>query len=161
MASNPEEKGINKVTKVIQDLEKEIINGILDYLRSGIFPNNDPSSYMNAYTTVNKTVDEDNNTQNEHLFNYHNRIIQEYIEDCCNLVKKESKSQFIDSFIKLTEKINFLIYSMNRIFTHLDRLYTKYAKKNTLSQNAISLYRQYFFDPLQSDVYIEVNKLIK
>ena len=50
---------------------------------------------------------------------------------------------------------------MNRIFTYLDRFYTKAKNKHSLSENAISLYRQFFFDPVQTDIYTEVNKLIK
>ena len=48
-----------------------------------------------------------------------------------------------------------------RIFTYLDRFYTKVKTKHSLSQNAMTLYRQHFFDPIQSDIYTEVNKLIK
>ena len=159
MAATPENIDTNRV---INNLEIEIINGILEYLRNGIFPNNNPDSYMNAYTLVHDLSNK-GETQSESLFNYHNNKIQEYIEECSNILKKESKSQLIDSFIILTEKINFLIYWMNRIFTYLDRYFTsdENKNKNTLSQNAISLYKKYFFDPVQSDIYIEVNKLIK
>ena len=143
-----------------KELEKEMIKGILEYLRNGTFPNNSPNSYMNAYTIVQGMADLGDESS-EALFNYHNKTIQGYIEDCSNLIKKESKGQLIDSFIKHTDKINFLIYWMNRIFTYLDRFYTKAKNKNSLSQNAISLYKQYFFDPFGSDIYIEVSKLIK
>ena len=137
-----------------------MIKGILEYVRNGTFPNNSPNSYMNAYTIVNGMADI-GDQESEALFNYHNKIIQGYIDDCSNLIKKESKGQLIDSFIKQTENINFLIYWMNRIFTYLDRFYTKAKSKHSLSENAISLYKQYFFEPVQNDIYIEVNKLIK
>ena len=160
MTSKEECTDINKVKK---NLEKEMINRILEFVRNDIFPNTNPNSYMNAYTIVNNAVDADSGDLgiSENIFNYHNKIIQEFIEDCSNLLKKESKNQLVDSFIIFTEKINFLIYWMNRIFSYLDRFYTKDKNKNTLSQNAISLYKKYFFDPIQSDIYIEVNKLIK
>ena len=125
MTSKPEDLDINEVKK---NLEKEIINGILEYFRNGIFPNNNLTSYMNAYTLVNKAADK-GEEKCESLFNYHNKIIQENIEYCNNILKKKSKSQLIDSFITLTDKINFLIYWMNRIFTYLDRFYTKDKKK--------------------------------
>ena len=157
MTTKPVIKDIKIARK---ELEKEMIKGILEYLRNGTFPNNNPNSYMNAYTLVQGMADA-GDSESEALFNYHNKTIQGYIEDCYNLIRKETKSQLIDSFIKQTENINFLIYWMNRIFTYLDRFFTKAKNKNSLSQNAISLYRQYFFDPIQSDIYIEVNKLIK
>ena len=159
MASQPGDIDINRV---INDLEIKIINGILEYLREGTLPDTNPEIYVYAYTEV---FNESNKgeLQCESFLNYHNNKIQEYIEECSNILKKESKSQLIDSFIILTEKINFLIYWMNRIFTYLDRYFTsdENKNKNTLSQNAISLYKKYFFDPVQSDIYIEVNKLIK
>ena len=151
---------IKDIKTARKELEKEMIKGILEYLRNGTFPNNSPNSYMNAYTIVQGMADV-GDTESEALFNYHNKTIQGYIEDCSNLIKKESKGQLIDSFIKQTEHINFLIYWMNRIFTYLDRFYTKAKNKHSLSENAISLYRQFFFDPVQTDIYTEVNKLIK
>ena len=151
---------IKDIKTARKELEKEMIKGILEYLRNGTFPNNSPNSYMNAYTIVQGMADV-GDTESEALFNYHNKTIQGYIEDCSNLIKKESKGQLIDSFSKQTEHINFLIYWMNRIFTYLDRFYTKAKNKHSLSENAISLYRQFFFDPVQTDIYTEVNKLIK
>ena len=157
MSNNPVIKDI-KVAK--KKLEKEMIKGILEYLKNGTFPNNSPNSYMNAYTIVQNLADSGDN-ESEALFNYHNSTIQKYIEDCYKTISKESTNQLIDSVIKYTEKINFLIYWMNRIFTYLDRFYTKAKSKNTLSQNSIRLYRDHFFDPISQEVYTEVNKLIK
>ena len=134
MTNKPPIKDI-KIAK--KELEKEMIRGILEYVKNGTFPNNSPNSYMNAYTIV----------QN--------------MADCFKILSKESKSQLIDSFITLTEKINFLIYWMNRIFTYLDRFFTKAKNKNSLSKNAINLYKSFLFDPLEKDIFIEVNKLIK
>ena len=136
---------IKDIKTARKELEKEMIKGILEYLRNGTFPNNSPNSYMNAYTIVQGMADV-GDTESEALFNYHNKTIQGYIEDCSNLIKKESKGQLIDSFIKQTEHINFLIYWMNRIFTYLDRFYTKAKNKHSLSENAISI--KYNDDPL-------------
>ena len=157
MTTKPPTKDIKVARK---ELEKEMIRGILEYVRNGTFPNNSPNSYMNAYTIVQNMADL-GDSESENLFNYHNSIIQGYIEDCHKIISRESTAQYIDTFIKLTENINFLIYWMNRIFTYLDRFYTKAKSKNTLSQNAISLYRTYFFDKIEDTIFKEVNKLIK
>ena len=42
-----------------------------------------------------------------------------------------------------------------------NRFYTTANSKGSLSQNALRLYRDYLFNLLQYDIYIEVNKLIK
>ena len=143
-----------------KELEKEMIKGIIDYAKNGTFPNNSPNSYMNAYTIVQNLADMGEH-QCEELFLYHNKIIQNFIEDCYKKVKKLSNIQMIDDFIKQTENINFLIYWMNRIFTYLDRFFTKAKQKHSLSKNAINLYKDYFFVLLQDEVHKEVNKLIK
>ena len=156
---NVEQKSYN-IKKIKKELEKEMINGILQYVNNGIFPNNSPNSYMNAYTLVQNTADLGDN-QCEDLFNYHNKTIQNFIESCLKKVNKLSNIQLIDGFIKETENINFLIYWMNRIFTYLDRFYTKAKQKSSLSKNALNLYRDFFFQHLQVDVHREVNKLIK
>ena len=157
MSSKPPIKDI-KVAK--KELEKEMIKGILEYVKNGTFPNNNPNSYVNAYTIVNSMSDV-GDKESEALFDYYNKTIQKFIEDCYKTVSKENSTQLIDSFIKYTENINFLIYWMYRIFVYLDRFYTKSKNKNTLSQNAIRLYKEYFFNPFEDDIYREVNKLIK
>ena len=99
--------------------------------------------------------------ESESLFLYHNKIIKDFIEESYKIIRQETKEQLIDSFIKQTENINILIYRMNRIFTFLDCFYNLAKNKGSLSKNAINLYKTYFFDPLQDEIYKEVNKLIK
>ena len=60
---------------------------------------------------------------------------------------KESNVYFIDSLIENTEKINTLIYWMNQIFKYLDRFHEK--DKQTLSKNAMEIYTNKFFIPIQ------------
>ena len=51
---------------------------------------------------------------------------------------------------------------MNRIFTYLERFYTKAKRKNSLSMNGMNLYKDIFFDHLEEeDIYKGLNKLIK
>jgi hypothetical protein len=147
-------------SQIRKELEKEMINGILEYVKEGIFPNNSPNSYINVYTYV-QTYSDESNEKCEELFNYQNKILKEFIEDCQKKIKKLSNIQFIDAFLKKTENINFLIYWINRIFTYLDRFYMISTKKNSLYKNAQNLYKDYFFDHLQSKVHKEINNLIK
>ena len=53
-----------------KEIEREMIRNILEYLKNGVFPNNNPNSFMNAYTIVQVLSDQcDDKSQN--LFNYH------------------------------------------------------------------------------------------
>ena len=143
-----------------EELEELMIKGLIEYVKTGTFPNNSPDAYETAYTIV-YNMSNLGHLESEALFEYHNKTIQKVIEYCYKIVSNETTTQLIDLFIKQTENINFMIHWMNRIFNYLDKNYTKYNKKGTLSQNAINLYKQFFFNPLEEDIYREVNKLIK
>ena len=156
--SSPKKKLVIDEVKIA--IENEIINGLLEYVRKGTFPNNNPSSFINAYTLVQNMSDQ-GDSSNEALFQYFNQKIQDYIEECHKKISRKSNIQLIDIFIKLTENINFLIYWMRRIFAYLDRFYTKAKQTRSLCKNAIELYRDNFFVHIQDDIYREVNKLIK
>lgn len=150
---------IEDINQEILELEKEMINGIIGYAKNGIEPNNNAKSFMNAYNLIQNILDS-NKVKSEALFNYYNKIISDFIEDCYKNISKESKTQLIDSLNKITENINFLIYWMNKIFAYLDRL-LKDKKKPSLSKKSLELYIKIFFEPLKNEVFKEVNKLIK
>ena len=147
-----------KVAK--KEIEKEMIQNILEYLRNGVFPSYKPNSYMNAYTAVNICADAGDEQSNK-LFEYHNATIETYIKECYEEMKKETNLNLIDAFIYHTDHITFLIYWMNRIFTYLDRHYTHARKKITLAKMALNIYKTEFFVNFKESMFIEVNKLIK
>ena len=150
MPINPSKnsQGVAQVKKTLEDL---IITGIMEYVKNDVFPKNSSDCYMNAYTLVQSKVD---SGIDEALFNYHNEIIREVVDHFYKKVKDKKNIEMVDSFIKQTERINFLIYWMNRIFSYLDRFYTKQNTKKTLSQHAINLYREEFFDAFKSNIFI-------
>ena len=145
---------------VRQIVETEMIQNILEYLRNGVFPNNKPNSYMNAYTAVHGFADEGDKQCNQ-LLDYHNGTIKSYIQDCSAELKKESNNNLIDSFINHADHISFLIYWLNRIFCYLDRFYTKAKCKKTLAKFALDLFKSEFFDQFKPTIFSEVCKLIK
>ncbi len=155
-------KKITKDKNVIKKLleNEKIIKGILEFTKTGTFPNNNENAYFNSYMTV-KDIADSGDYESEALFEYYNKTIQNYIEDCYKTISKETTSQLIDSFIKQTENINFLIYWMQRIFAYLERFYLVAKQKGTLSKSAIKLYKDYFFNPLENKIYAEVDKLIE
>ncbi len=155
-------KKITKDKNVIKKLleNEKIIKGILEFTKTGTFPNNNENAYFNSYMTV-KDIADSGDYESEALFEYYNKTIQNYIEDCYKTISKETTSQLIDSFIKQTENINFLIYWMQSIFAYLERFYLVAKQKGTLSKSAIKLYKDYFFNPLENKIYAEVDKLIE
>jgi len=142
-----------------KELEKGMIKNILEYLRNGEFPNNNPKSYMTAYTIVQTLCDVGDKYSSE-LLNFHNDIIERYIREC----KKElevKKTNLIDAFLNHTEKINILIYWMYRIFFYIDRFYTKNKSKITIAKGAMNLYSSIYFEEVKHNIFTEVNKLIR
>ena len=157
MSSEEIYKDENDIIKQLE--EEQIIKGILEYTKNGTFPNESPNAYLNACSKIEKIGSADQYASKV-LFEYYKKTIQKYLDDCYKIISKETTSQLIDSFIKQTEKINFLLYWMNRIFCYLDQHYLP-EKNNTLSKSAINLYKDYFFNLLENDIYLEVNKLIR
>ena len=155
-----EEPIITDFKKVKKDLEKEMIKGILKYVKNGEFPNNSPCSYMNAYSKV-QTYTDIGDEQSEELFKYYTKTIEDFIKECAKKIKRVSNNELIDDFIRTTENINFLIYWMIRIFTYLDRFYTRSKNKNSLAKNALDLHRDHYFNQIEEKIEKEVNKLIK
>ena len=150
-------KDIKKGKKAIQ---KEIIDNIINYLTKGIFPNNNPESFMNAYTIVQRLCDI-GDKQSKDLLEYHNDTIRNYIIDCKTELKKQSNINLLDNFLLHTEHIYILIYWMGRIFCYIDAHYNKHKGKTTLSKESMKLYSTIFFEDFKLNIFNEVNKLIK
>lgn len=129
-------------------LEKEMITGIIEYLKNGTEPHNTPESYMNSHTIVYNMADK-GEEHCDQLLDYHNKVIERFIEFCYKDISQESNILLIDTFIKNTEKINFLIYWMKRIFTYLDKHYSTNKMNKSLSKISMKLYKAKFFVPLE------------
>ena len=149
---------IKDIPQAKKELEKEMINGIIEYLKYGKVTNNNANSYMNVNKIVYEVANLGYDARKE-LLAYHKEIISNFVDFSFQKMTKESNVYFIDSLIENTEKINTLIYWMNQIFKYLDRFHDK--DKQTLSKNAMEIYTNKFFIPIQNKIYKEVNKLIK
>lgn len=157
MTTDKEESYINEL---IKEIENEMINGILEYVRNSIFPNNNPTSRIKSYELVVKIVDDFSIGANI-LFDYHNKIIKNFVIECRDLLKNCSTTNFCDSLINYTKKFNLLTFWMNKIFNYLDKLYTTVNKKGTLYQNSAVIYKYNFFDYFQEKIFKEINILIR
>ena len=147
--------------KSIELIEKEMINKILDYLKSGVFPRLTPTTYMNSYTAIKNIFDYEEEMPMR-LVKYHDKTILDFIIYCFKKFELESKTNFVNNFILYTEKINFLIYWMNRIFSYVDNNINRDNQNcKKLSIIGKNLYTENFFNKIEEKVYKEINKLIK
>ena len=143
----------------IEYIQKGIINDIITYLKTGINPNVTPNKQMYAYTTV-QFIADGGDEDCAKLVAFHNKTIENYLLDCKNDLENEGDENFIENFIIYTEKINYLIFFMVRIFIYLDRFYTKAIIKISLAQGAMNLYKSIFYDYFKNNIFIEIEKLI-
>ena len=150
------------ISKEINDIENYMINNLINYIKNDVIPNNSPNSYIKAYTII-VNIANYQYEQIDNLFLYYKKIIHEFIEYSYNIVKEKRNIELIDYFIKYTEKINFLIYWMVRIFTYLDRrgIRKKNYLNETLSSSALDIYKNNFFNFIKDDIYKILNKIIK
>ena len=88
---------LRDIKSVKNELEKQIIRGIIEYARNGTLPNNNPNTYLKAYSIIQYLADLGDSESNA-IFNYHNSIIQNFIEDSYKILSKESSEQLLDSF---------------------------------------------------------------
>ena len=143
----------------VKIIEEEVLNNIFEYLKTGKFKKISNDSYMNAFTAINKLADKgDRNCAK--LLDYHNRIIEKYIMECKIYLNLENYDNFINKFLEQVEKIYFLIYWMNMIFSYLDRFYTRAKDKISLAHGAMNIFKSKYFDEIKNDIFIEVDKLI-
>ena len=140
------------------DIDKHI-NSILDYLKRGAKNQPPPLNDMETYTAVHMIADKGDKESAE-LLSYHNKIIENFLLDLNKELIVKTNINYIDEFLILEEKINTLIYMMNRLFTYLDRFYMKVNVKKTLSQIEMEIYKTIFFEHIKKNVYIEIYKLI-
>ena len=151
-------KKIGNLEKAIEFAKTGFINKLLEDLKTD---NGNikivPSEYMDCYEEIQIAADL-GEIESGKLFNFHNETIEKYIIECKNKLIEESKTNLIDGFLKYTNKINFFIFWMNRIFCYLDRFYNK-IKKTSLSKKEMELYKSIFFEEFKDNIQEEINKI--
>ena len=142
-----------------EQLKNVMIDGLLYYVRDGIHPQFDRRAFLDCYNIVQKFANRDDTS--ELLFKYHNEVIEQAATECYEKTKGLSGFEFIDAFITYTERLNFLILNMEKIFEFLSVFYLTYAKdKKSLSEFSMDIYKKSFFDKLQTQVFTLLKELI-
>ena len=142
-----------------EQLKNIMIDGLLYYVRDGIHPQFDRRAFLDCYNIVQKFANRDDTS--ELLFKYHNEVIEQAATECYEKTKGLSGFEFIDAFITYTERLNFLILNMEKIFEFLSVFYLTYAKdKKSLSEFSMDIYKKSFFDKLQTQVFTLLKELI-
>ena len=67
--------GYRSFEEVKKKIEELMINNILHYLKTGIFINDKPNNYMDAYTIILALTDKGDSMCNK-LLTYHNQVLK-------------------------------------------------------------------------------------
>ena len=147
-------------------MEEEMLNGLIQYVREGIFPKSKPGSYMTCYNIIYEFTDRQ---IGEEILNYHNDIIEKCSSECYNKIINLSGIDFLDSFIDCTSKLNILIYYMMRIFIYIsnnhlksveDKQNNRLHEENDVSEFSMKKYKKFFFDKLEGKLYTNLNEIL-
>ena len=147
-------------------MENKAINRLFNYVRYGITPKINSSTYSEIYSTIYDFVDRQ---LGKEILKYHNEKIKQIVIECYENIKNLSGIEFIDSFILYNNRIAFIIYTMSRLFTYTSTNYLKSVedRKNNgiyseddISEFSMNIYKKYFFDKLQIKLFIILNEIL-
>ena len=108
-----------------KDKLEEFIKDLFIYVRNGKLTKETQtfvSNYMSCYDLIVEFTGRELST---YLIEYHNIKIEQIVIECYENIKNLSGINFIDSFILYTERLNYLIYQMDKTFVYLSRFELK------------------------------------
>ena len=150
--------------KYIEDLPKidELLQNILiKYLIAGIFPEPAPQdSYLNVYNFVTHYANKDEEAGD--LYDYYAKKITLVCQKLAQELTDKPNSEIIDLFIDVANRIDIFISFMTKTFSYVDFYYVKARNdRKELLNNALEIYKNNIFLPVQKQLTEEVNKLLK
>ena len=149
--------------KEINDL---MINGLFIYVRKGVPPLSNANSLMKCYDIIYKYTEMD---IGDEILKFHNEIIKQSVIECYEKVQNVNGLEFIESFIIYTERLNYMILQMSRIFhiistnqlTALDKKTNRRIyKQDHISEFSLDIYKEYFFDKLENKLFKIMNDIL-
>ena len=160
MTENSADKKPNKdYLDGYQNIEKQINDKLIKYLKVLDFPENDMGFHMIIYNFVTQWGNGD--TEAEDLYNNFNKIIEGLATEFKNQIHEKTSSEILEALIERAKRMDILINFLTKTFSFLDFYFSKFRKCPNLFASALSIYRKVLFEPFKEEVTIEVNKLLK
>ncbi len=151
---------MDKVEDGLQQIHEAIVKYILEFLKTGVFRNKTTNSFMIAYSQVHKLAD-DEHESSKRLFDYYITTITTYLKESVEKIKTEEGEALIDAFIREYNQAKILIHWMRKVFTYLDKFYTKNQSIGSLCTNAMNELHDILFQPLMDRLFTVVTNIIK
>lgn len=83
------------------------------------------------------------------------------MQDSLQQIKNEEDERLVDAFLRENSQCKILIHWMRKVFTYLDKFYTKNQNLGSLCTNAMKVYMNKLFLPLKDKLFTAVNNLIQ
>ena len=152
-----QELNIEELKPYKDQIDTKYIYKLLNYVRTGK-KNLDSYSYLFCYNAISHFAGENDYAQD--LLYFHNKRIELIIIECYEKIKNLSGLDFIDSFILYTERLNYFINSMSKIFSFINFYYIKAIQTKDICGLSMDRYKKYFFDKLQIKLFIILNEIL-
>ena len=145
LKQNNNGKALNELNKkqISSDLNK-FLKELIKEEQKGIFPN------LKLFFESNKVIKNFSEIDDEeiyYIYNFQSSFVKNFIRNSYNYTQKSNKNNFINIFYRQTERINFIIFTINAMFQYLNN---NISNKNlkTITANGLELYKKEFFEPL-------------
>ena len=102
---------MEEIDHIKDEIKNLIINDLLDYVRDGIMSKNTNHSFIQCYNII--MIANDNNC-GEELVKFHNEVIVLATTECYEKIKNLYGIELIDNFVLYTERLNIMIFYMDR-----------------------------------------------
>ena len=119
------------------------------------------SDYMKVYNLMLYQCDQEDN--NNHLYNYFERIINSYIVDhLIPFTKGKQGEQMLEAFVKCWQNFSMFSKLMEKMFDYLNRYYLKNQCLPQLGEKCMSYYKDIYYDrqknELRTAVLLQITK---
>mmetsp|Transcript_8061 Transcript_8061/g.19204 ORF Transcript_8061/g.19204 Transcript_8061/m.19204 type:complete len:759 (-) Transcript_8061:212-2488(-) len=157
MSTKPVAKGdaieLNLETMTVEQglelIEKERVQPLLTYLRTGTFENKTNMTFMKAYSVVVQFGDQQQHSFK--LYSYYKKVISDYCKNGMIELQKLAGEDLLHALAQLWEKNTILVFWMQRVFQYLDRFFTKSSTEYPdLFKAAAQAFSEHVFSKLKA-----------
>ncbi|CAE7719882.1 AMT [Symbiodinium sp. CCMP2592] len=157
MSTKPVAKGdaieLNLETMTVEQglelIEKERVQPLLTYLRTGTFENKTNMTFMKAYSVVVQFGDQQQHSFK--LYSYYKKVISDYCKNGMIELQNLAGEDLLHALAQLWEKNTILVFWMQRVFQYLDRFFTKSSTEYPdLFKAAAQAFAEHVFSKLKA-----------
>lgn len=130
-------------------IETQRVIPLLKYLKTDVFENKNNMTFMTAYSVVVQFGDAHQDSLK--LYSYYKKVIHDYCEENAAFLHAYSGQELLIALANVWDKNTILVFWMQRVFTYLDRYFTKGScEYPDLFSTALHCFRQVVYEKLKN-----------